>query len=287
MGLAISALPPVTIINDDDVFEIVQSGASKCITSLEMEERFLHEQLAVDVTTLPQNGDVVSFDGTDYVPGAAPRWRVVPVEAYTEAAPTTYSTITFAGGGPTDGINLKASDYFSVGLPVRVGGAGTLTYYGICTAVTTTLLTISGAALPTWTSITSLSVGTPDMVRHVRMCSAGTGYPAVYPLQVTKGCTHVWRGATGYLCAYSVAHMNTSSTTEVQLRLKSSGGSVSNPGVKPAAGTASTYGAFVDSALGSLQQSLVEILDGGIIRVVTIVGGSADYLILCMTFVVP
>lgn len=81
--------------------------------------------------------------------------------------------------------------------------------------------------------------------------------------------------------------MNTSSTTDVELRMHT-GTSVSSPGVIPAAGTATTYGAFVDSALGTLQQSVVAISDGQTITALTSPAGTtADYLIVCMTFVVP
>lgn len=287
MAVPISGLPAATVLNDDDVFEIEQSGVSKKVTKLQMETLLFGTAVTLDETTLPQSGDVISYNGTDWVPGATPRWRVVPVEAYTEAAVASSSTITFAGGGPTSGINLKGGDYFSVGSPVRVVISGT-SYYGICTAVTDTLLTISGAILPTATAIESLSVGSVDMVKRVSMIFAGTGYNASTTLVLTKGCQHRWHGASGVLCAYAVAHMNTSSTTQVTLQMNG-GSDVVATGVIPAAGASSTvYGAFTESASGTLIAANLAIAHNQTITAKTpVAGGSADYLIIDMTFVVP
>lgn len=282
-----SGLAAIDTVNDADLFALEQSGVIKKLSKSQLITLLALGYLTVDQTILKQNGDIVSYDGSNHVTGQTPRWRVVPQAAYTEAAPASSSTITFAGGGPTDGVYLKAGQYFSVGSPVRVV-QGSLTYYGICTAVTDTLLTISGAAITTFNNIVSLSVGSKDMVKHVQMRSATTNYPATYPAFVTKGCTHLWKGPTGYLCSYSCAHMNTSATTQILLRF---GGrnTVTYPAhVIPAAGTATTYGAFVDLSPGNIQQSLCYVSDGEKIIVITSpLGGSADYLIVCMTFVVP
>ena len=287
MGVAISGLPAATVLNDADVFEVEQSGVSKQITALQMQTLLFGTSILMDVTTLTQNGDLVSYNGTDWVPGAAPRWRVVHPNAYTFTAVSSSSTITFAGGGPTGGINLKGGDYFSVGSPVRVVISATA-HYGICTAVTDTLLTISGAILPTATAIDSLSVGSPDMVKHISMSFVAATYNASTTLVLTKGCQHRWHGATGYLVSYAVAHMNTSATTQVTLQMNG-GSDVVATGVIPAAGASATvYGAFTKSAAGTLIAANLAIAHNQTITAKTpVAGGSADYLVVNMTFVVP
>ena len=289
MGVAISGLVAGTVLNETDVFEIEQAGVSKQITKAQLRKLMFSDPAFAVPAALPQNGDVVSYSGTDFVTGAAPRWRVVPAAAYTAAQVASTSTITFAGGAAASGINKNATDYFSAGLPVRVV-IGANTYYGIChgATTTTTLLAISGAILPLSTAIVSLSVGTRDMVKHVDMLFPETTYNTLgAAVALNKGCTHRWRGATGYLVAYSCSHMNTSSTTVVNLKMNA-GTNVSTAGVIPAAGTSTTHGAFVDSALGDLIWANLTIANAQTITaVVPTAGGTADYLIVCMNFVVP
>jgi hypothetical protein len=286
VAVAISGLVSATVLDDTDIFEIEQSGVSKKITKLQMQTSLFGAPVVLDLTTLQQEGDVVSYNGTDWVPGAMPRWRVVPVEAYTATAVDSSFTIEFVGGGPTDGLNLKGGDYFSVGSTVRVVISAT-TYYGVCTAVSDTLLTISGAILPTATAIDSVSVGSKDMVKHVQMSFGGTTYNGSTTLVLTKGCIHRWHGATGYLVGYAVAHMNTSSTTEVTLQMNG-GSNVVATGVIPAAGTSTTYGAFTESAAGTLIAANLAISDKQTITAKTPEAGTtADYLVINMLFVVP
>jgi len=81
--------------------------------------------------------------------------------------------------------------------------------------------------------------------------------------------------------------MNTSATTVVNLKMNA-GTNVSTAGVIPAAGTSTTHGAFVDSALGDLIAANVAIADKQTITaVVPTAGGTADFLIICMIFIVP
>jgi hypothetical protein len=286
VGVSISDLPAGVALNDTDVIEIEQAGVSKKITRVQLAAALLPTALALNDEFLPQNGDVVYYDGTDFRTGSVPRWRVIDQAAYTESAVATSSTITFAGGGPTGGIKLKGGDYFAVGYPVRAVIAAT-EYYGICTAISDTLLTISGAILPTGTAITSLAVGSLDMVKHVQMEFCATGYNGSSTLVLTKGCQHRWHGPTGYLCQYAVMHMNTSATTVVQLQMNG-GSNVSSTGVIPAAGTATTYGAAVASANGTLVAANLAISHNQTITAKTpTVGGSADFLIINMMFVIP
>lgn len=285
MGVAISGMVAASTIAESDVFEIEQSGISKKITKTQLRS-LLFSDPAFSVA-IPQSGDSLTYNGTDFVTGARGGWRVVNQAAYTESSPASTSTITFAGGGPTSGIKLKGGDYFAVGSPVRVEIGAGVYYYGICTAVTDTLLTMSGMILPL-SAIISLSVGTQEMVKHVKMQFPAVTYNTLgAAVALNKGCTHRWRGATGYLVAYSCSHMNTSATTNVNLKMNA-GTNVSTAGVIPAAGTATTHGAFTDSALGDLIATNVVIADKQTITaVVPTAGGTADFLIICMTFIVP
>lgn len=283
--MAISGLVASTVLNETDLFEIEQAGISKKLTKAQLRSLLFNDPAFSFY--LPQPGDSLTYNGTDFVPGERGGWRVVNQAAYTEAAPASSSTITFVGGAPVAGILQRALDYFVVGSPVRVEiGAGVF-YYGICTAATSTLLTISGAILPL-SPIISLAVGTQEMVKHVDMQFPAVTYNTLgVAVPLNKGCLHRWRGATGYLVAYSCSHMNTSSTTVVNLKMNG-GTNVSTAGVIPAAGTSTTHGAFVDSALGDLIAANVAISDKQTITaVVPTAGGSADFLIICMTFIVP
>lgn len=285
MGVAISGLDPASSLKEADLFEIEQAGVSLQITKQQLRSLLFTDPLFSVAT--PQKGDSLTYNGTDFVAGAEGGWRVIHQLAYTEASPASSSTITFAGGGPTTGINLKGGDYFAVGSPVRVEIGVGVYYYGICTAVTDTLLTISGAILPI-SAIISLAVGSMRMVKHVEMRFNDVTYNTLgAAVALNKGCTHRWRGATGYLVAYSCSHMNTSSTTNVNLKMNG-GTNVSTAGVLPAAGTSTTHGAFVDSALGDLIKANVAIADKQTITaVVPTAGGTADFLVICMTFIVP
>jgi len=287
VGVSISGLTAGTTLGENDVFEIEQVGVSKKITKQQLRALLFSDPAFAVPAALPQKGDIVSYDGSDFLTGPFPKWRVIHQNAYSEATPASSSTITFDGGAITNGIRLKATDYFSVGTPVRVEIGASVFYYGICTAVTDTLLTISGAILPL-SAILSLAVGTRDMVKTVEMMFPATTYNTLgASVPLNKGCLHRWRGATGYLAAYSCSHMNTSSTTVVNLKMNG-GTNVSTAGVIPAAGTSTTHGAFVDSALGDLIAANVAIADKQTITaVVTTAGGTADFLIICMIFIVP
>ena len=284
MGVAISGLTAATTIAEADVFEMEQSGVSKKLTKTQI-RKLLYSDPAFSVV-LPQNGDSITYNGTDWVAGARGGWRVVPIEAYTEASPATTSTITFDGNVPTNGINLRGGDYFVIGSPVRVVISG-VSYYGICTAITNTLLTMSGMSLPL-SAITSLSVGTQEMVKHVDLT-----YPAITyntlgaAVALAFGCVHQWRGKTGYLVSASMSHTGTSATTVVNLKMNA-GSNALTAGITVAAGGASTRGAFVNSTLGDIIEANAAIADGQAITVVVpTAGGTANYLIACLTFIVP
>lgn len=290
LGAAISELGPATTLNDADVFEIEQGGVSKRITKSQLSVLLtppVSEYVSLGGALLPQQFGVLSYnDSADFVCEEVPRWREVPRAAY-DLAPPTNHTITFLGGGTVAGIKLNGGDYFSVGIPVRVIFENGATCHGICDDVTDTLLTFNGWAFPPAQAIYSVSIGTPDMVKHVQMCFDGTGYNSHVSNPLTRGCRHRWHGATGYLACFSCAHMNTSNGTQVNLQFNGSAFNVCGPGVFPAAGTSTTYGAFVNSALG-IMFATAFISNNQLITVKTpTLGGLADYLIVCMTFVVP
>lgn len=291
MGVAISGLVAASEVGEADVFEIEQSGISKKLTKTQLRS-LLFSDPAFSVA-LPQPGDSLTYNGTDWVPGARGKWRTVPLAAYTESAPASTSTITFAGGAAVSGVNLRGGDYFSVGDPVRVLISG-VNYYGICTAVTDTLLTMSGMILPL-SAITSLAVGSREMVKHVDMVYGGTassdaysGFGATPTVAIPRGLSHQWRGATGYLVAASAAHTNTSSTTVINFKMNA-GTNVLTSGLTPAAGGSSTtQGAFVNSALGDIIAANAVIADGqAITTVCTTAGTTAESLVVCLTFIVP
>lgn len=285
MGVAISGLVAASELAEADVFEIEQSGVSKKLTKTQL-RKLLYSDPAFSVV-LPQKGDSLVYNGTDWVAGARGGWRTVPVEAYTESSPASSSTITFAGGAASSGINLRGGDYFAVGDPVRVEIGASTFFYGICTAVTDTLLTMSGMIMPLST-ISSLAVGTREMVKHVSLAYPTTTYNtlgAAVPLAF--GCVHQWRGKSGYLVAASASHTGTSSTTVINFKMNG-GTNVLTSGITVAAGGASTRGTAVNSSLGDIIAANAVIADNQPITVVVpTAGGTANYLVADLTFIVP
>lgn len=285
MGVKISEMTAATIFQDDDVLAIAQDSSSKKITKALLRSLLFSDP--DEVQAYPQAGDSITFDGSDWVPGARGGWRTIHQDAYTESSPASTSTIAFNGSAQTNGILLKASDYFAVGSPVRVEIGASTYYYGICTAVSDTLLTISGMILPL-TTIISLAVGTKEMIKHVDLQYPTTTYNtlgAAVPLAF--GCVHQWRGATGYLVAASASHTGTSSTTVVNFKMNA-GTNVLTSGITVGAGGASTRGTPVDSSLGDIIAANAVIADKQAITVVVpTAGGTANYLIANLTFIVP
>lgn len=285
MGTSISQLPNAATLAEADQFEIAQSGVSRSIT-----KQTLRRQLFSDPafgTPLPIAGDSLVYNGTDWLPRAVSDWRTVPQSAYSAAAVASSSTITFFGGADVSGIQRGANDYFTVGLPVRVLISGT-NYYGICTGATDTTLTIAGAALPTATAITSLSVGTVDMIKQIQLVYPATTYNTFgAAVALPRGCNHRWRGKPGHFVSASVSHMNTSATTVVNFKMNN-GANVLTTGVIPAAGTATTQGAYVETTAADVIAANAIINDAQTITVVVpTAGGTADFLTACLTFVVP
>jgi hypothetical protein len=287
MGISISQLIAASGLNEGDVIEIEQvDGVSRKLTKQQLRALLFSDPEFINPAALPMAGDSVSYTGSDFVCGPPSRWRVIPQVAYVSAQPALGVGIGFHGGDIAFGIRKKATDYFAVGLPVRVEiGAGVF-YYGIVDEAIEFGITIAGALLPE-APILSLAVGTPDMVKTIEMSYPETTYNDSTTLVLAKGCQHCWRGKPGFLCSYSVSHMNTGSIVNVNLQMNG-GSNVSVTGVLPAAGTSTTRGAFVTSALGTLIAANVRIQDKQLITVKTpVITGLADYLIVNMVFVVP
>lgn len=285
MGKAISDLTAASDVAEADMFELSQSLVSKKLTK-QIFRRKLFSDPAYSFPS-PINGDSLVFDGTDWIPGARGGWRVVPQAAYSSAAVGALNQINFIGGSDSGGVQMDASDYCSVGLPVRVVISGT-TYYGMCTSAGTTTLVIVGASLPLATAITSVSIGTQEMIKHIDLRYPTTTYNTFgAAVNLPRGCNHRWRGKQGFLVAASCAHMNTSSTTVVNFKMNG-GSNVLTTGIIPAAGTATTQGNFTDVTAGDIINANCAISDGqNITVVVPTAGGTADHLIACLTFVVP
>ena len=108
MGVPISGLPAATNLGEADEFEIEQGGVSKKITKTQLRSlMFSDPSFSVP---LPQLGDSLTFNGTDFVSGERGGWRVINQAAYTEAAPASTSTITFVGCSAVSGIEMRATD---------------------------------------------------------------------------------------------------------------------------------------------------------------------------------
>lgn len=282
MGVSISGLTAATTIAEADVFEIEQSGVSKKITKTQLRALMFSDPAFVTPAAVPQNGDLVSHNGTDFIVGAIPRWRVVPAAAYTVGAVANNYQITFSGAIPASGVNRKAGDYFAVGSPVRVV-IGSTTFYGICTAVADALLTITGPPLTLATAIVSVSVGTPDMVQQIPVYVGKAGYAAAVA-DLTAGQFR-WRGRTGYLVAFSGSH---ETTGQPKINIKCNGNLVSTNDASNGIQLSATPGTWVDNPVATISQTNYAIADSQnvVVRVTALVA-TQNYLSLALVFVVP
>lgn len=280
MGVSINGLTAATTLAEADEFEIEQSGVSKKITKAQLRQLLLNDPAFS--FAIPQEGDVPVYDGSDFSAGALPRWRVINQAAYTEASPSSSSTITFDGGSMTNGIKLKASDYFAVGSPVRTEIGTDTFYYGICTAVTDSLITIAGAPLAL-SPILSLAVGTPEMVRQIPIYVGKAAYAQVVA-DLTAGKLRWW-GRTGYLVAFSGAH---ETTGQPKINVKCNGNLVSTNDSNNGIQLSATPGTFVDNPAVEIDPANYVIAHGQdvVIRVTALVG-SQSYLSMSLVFVVP
>jgi len=251
MGVAISGLVAATVINETDQLEIEQAGVSKKITKTQLRALLFSDPAFATPALVPQIGDVPSYNGTDFAPGAVPRWRVIHQDAYTESAPASTSTITFDGGATAIGINKTGTFYFKVGFPVRFVQSGT-TYYAICTAITASLLTIAGAPLIAATPITELAVGTPEMVREEVLFVNSRNTSGVQ-LNYATGATCLsfiglqyrrWTGPKAYCVSYRATHKSATSPI-VTLLINGVAASTSGITISATAGAWTTVGAVV------------------------------------------
>lgn len=278
MPKMISDLPSAVSISDADVVAVEQAGVSKKITwaSLRSAVAFEFGQ--------PKKDDLLVMTGSGFRAKSEQRWRIVPQAAYISTGVTSMM-VTFPGGAPASGIKRKATDYFAVGDVVRVQVNG-IFYYGMCKAVTDTTLTTTGARIPGGSSIQQLAIGSRSMLRSLTLRVDGTGYATSTSLPLTKGCRHRWQGKTGHLFAVFATHMNTSTTIQVSSEING----VDVMTFPMFAGTATTYGNWAgnDTLQISDAAAKAEITDGDLITVKSVViGGSADWPIFQLYFVVP
>jgi hypothetical protein len=289
MGITISQLLAASVFNEGDVIEIEQTdGVSRRLTKTQLRALLFSDPAYA--RALPLVGDSISFgSASDFIVGPPSRWRTVPAVAYTSTPVPLGYAVAFPGGPTTSGIMRKATDYIQIGLPIRVEIGAGVYFYGIADDVIEFGVTIAGGTLPygPGDTILSLAVGTPDMVKCVDMIYPAATYNDSTTLVLAKGCQHYWRGKPGFLAAYACSHMNTASAVNVNLQMNG-GSNVSLTGVMPAAGTATTRGAFVSSALGTLVAANLSIEEDQVITVKTpVITGLADFLIVNMVFVVP
>ena len=280
--VAFSGLPAATTFGETDIFAIEQGGVSKKLTKTQLRALLLSDPAFAVPLLLPQNGDIVSYNGTDFIAGENPRWRVINPAAYQINAVTNVSQITFGGGAsPTSGIYRRANDYFAIGTPVRVV-IGSTTYYGICSAVTNTTLTIQGPPLQLSTTIVSVSAGTPDMVKQVPIYVGKAAYATTVADQPG---TFRWRGRTGYLVSFAAAH----ATTGVpKVNVKCNNNLVSTADTTKGIQLSSTPGTFVETAAATISLANYAIADSqNVVVRVTEAVASQDYLSMTLLFVVP
>lgn len=280
MGVTISGLTGIASVKEADVFELEQDGISKKVTKTQLRSLLLSDPEFA--TALPQDGDVISYNGSDFISGASPRWRVVPTAAYTTSLVLSSSQISFSGAAPSSGINRKGGDYFEVGSPVKTVISG-VAYYGICTAISNTVLTIAGAPLPTGTAITSLSVGKQDMIVQVPMFVGKSDYSA--SVGDLTAATMRWRGRTGYLVMFSGTH---ETTGRPKINIKCNGNLVSTNDSNNGIQLSATPGTFTDNSAVAISASNYAIADSQnvVIRITSAVA-SQNNLSMTLVFVVP
>ena len=291
MGLAISGLNAVETPATSDVLEVEQSTGSAKATIQQIDDLAFNDTIDLDATILPIEGDLATYDGAAWEPNTEPRWRVIPSDAWSPSNFTSSSadkthTITFNGGEVTDNVYLKASDYCETGVAVKVvTTAGT--YYGVCIGVSDTELVL----YTSWVqgTITSISVGTKDMVVCLTLTADGTGYDGGGVTYVAKGCQHVWRGSTGYVCRMAFAHMTTASNLpSLMLCVGSNPVTLSDTATEiPAGASGTVYGAWVNGYW--VDRAEADVSDSNILRIyVSVAGGTpSDYLICSIMLVVP
>lgn len=290
MGLAISGLNAVETPATTDVLEVEQSTGSAKATIQQIDDLVFNDTLDLDATILPIEGDLATYDGSAWEPNAEPRWRVIPSSAWTTTVSTSDAnrtiTITFNGGEVTDGVYLKASDYFEAGVAVRVT-TNSDTYYGVCVSATDTDLTLHVAAISG--TVSGVAVGTKDMVKTIRLVAKGTGYDGGGVTYVAKGCQHRWSGPPGRLVLIEYSHMTSASNLpSLVLHNGNSTATLNDTATEiPAGASASVYGAWVKGWW--IYAGNDEMTEGSVLRIVVSVAGGtpSDYLICSILVVVP
>jgi len=228
-----------TTLNQTDEFGVMQGGSYKNITAHNLRK------------------DMASNS----------RWRPLLTSEYT-ATPATTSTVTVVSG----------TSNFKQGSPVRYKYGGT-TYYGICTAITSSLLTIAGATLDTGTDLTELAVGQPDLVVIKRVYVAAVYNGAVQNiLENTTEEVLLWQHGKAYAVRYSGAQGTNDTGTESFVNLQIAASAVGTENTNNGIQMSSSGGSFVHSSAVAINTSQYEIDFGDSIefRVTDVTGSNND-----------
>lgn len=269
----ITGLTAISTLAGADLLPINQSTTGKKVSITQ-----LRAQLPLDA---PADGDMIRYNsGTSTWEACTPaglRYRTVATGRYTGLIGGTPSIIT-----------MSSTSDMGVGYPVRYVVSGT-TYYGIITAMTaSTSITVAGPALAAAATVSSLAVGTPEMVSVVQLFVANSyGNGVTSTLLATDMKTYfTWNRQKAYLVRYSVTHNTPAGTTQPTINVNVAGSAVgtenSNNGILP-----TTAGTWISTTLASINSSNYDINWGESLEVACTVAGNPvddalDLTVLCV-----
>lgn len=213
--------------------------------------------------------------GTGPAGPVADRWTTIAGAKYT-ATPSSTSTIAMS----------DTSDVV-VGMPIRYEDSGG-PWYAMITAVTTnTSITIAGAPLDTGDDITTLEVGTADMIMQLSLDppekTYGDGAADI-------GHGETWRLPTAYLVTFSAWHeVDDTGASQPKVNVHVGGSAVStndtNLGIQVAAAETETLNSAVAINTTNYEISYGDVVVGRCTAAGT--NGDAEYLHLDAYIIVP
>ncbi len=151
-----------------------------------------------------------------------PQRRWEPIDTFNAQAPSS-TTITMTS---------DLTSLIRPGTPVRytlvsgITGFSAGTYYAVCTAITSGLLTIAGPLLPTDPgAVSALEYGLPEMVSHVDffiegLWAAGT---ETQLLQTQMNTGFYWKSGRAYVVEVSAIQGNVDSGSEPEINIRKEG----------------------------------------------------------------
>ena len=167
------------------------------------------------------------------------------------ATPASTSTLT---------MTVDKTGTVKVGMPIRYT-ISSVVYYGICTAITSNLLTIAGA--PMGGDVTKLEYGLPSSVQVVSLdvgdlYAEATSTTMLYSLMDIK---RLWRQGKAYCVTFSAMHKTVAGTTQAKINVLVNGQRVStndtNLGIQ-----LSTAGTWVDNSAVAISTTYYDINPG-------------------------